>query len=215
MALRRVPARAWAIPFCATLAVAAPASWTSTRLPALKLHRAAQAPHPSPDSLAFEFQRALMAQGWRAVAARLHPDALKAFQQWVNELLEADASGRTRRGIFGDLSGEEVRDLPPDKVFVRAMTRLGRDMPGLLHALVAREVRILGAVSEPPDLAHVVYRNTDQLAGAVSEVRVMTLKRLSSGWRVLDTQELDLVREALRGIAHRREPPPPPNRPFP
>jgi hypothetical protein len=75
--------------------------------------------------------------------------------------------------------------------------------------LVDRDVEIIGAVEEPPDLAHAVYRNMDRIGGAVPEIRVMTLKRSGGDWLVLETEELDLIREALRGVGRRREQPRP------
>ncbi len=107
------------------------------------------------------------------------------------------------------MSAAQVRSLPSDTVFVRTMTVMAEDMPGLLQALVDRDVEIIGAVEEPPDLAHAVYRNMDRIGGAVPEIRVMTLKRSGGDWLVLETEELDLIREALRGVGRRREQPPP------
>lgn len=164
---------------------------------------------PSPDSAAARFQDALRAGSWRTVAGLLHPAARDDFRRWVDIIVAADETGRTGRAIFGEMRPEAVAALPDSVVFVRTLERLMADMPGLLHALVARDIEILGSVLEPPELAHAVYRNSDLLEGAVPEIRVMTLRRSGEDWRVTRSQELALIREALRGIASRRTPPGP------
>lgn len=162
-----------------------------------------------PDSVAAEFQAALQAMAWRAAALRLHAEGLRRFNDRIDVLVDLDESGSTREAIFGRISEAEYRSLTSRDVFVRAMAALMDEMPGLLHALVVRKVHILGSVIEPPELAHVVYRSEAQLSGAVPEMRVMTLKRGTEGWRVLESQELDVIREALGGFIRRAEPPPP------
>lgn len=166
------------------------------------------APRASPpDSVALGFQNALRAGAWRTVAGLLHPEAREDFRRWVDIIIAADETGRTRRGVFGEMTSDMVAALPDSVVLVRALERLMADMPGLLHALMARDIAVLGSVREPPDLAHAVYRNTDLLQGAVPEIRVMTLRRAGEEWRVERSEELALIREAMRGIAGRRTPP--------
>ena len=172
----------------------------------------AQAPTPPPDSVAAvaaEFQTALRAMAWRAAAVRMHSEALGQFRDVIDMAVELDDSGVTLEELFGDMSEEQYWAASPAEVFIRSMRFMAEDMRGLVHALVVREVDILGTVTEPPHLAHVVYRSEAQLSGAVPEVRVMTLKRAEAGWRVLETPELDVIREALRGIPRTRQTSPP------
>ncbi len=169
----------------------------------------AQAPTPSPDSVAAEFQTALRAMAWRAAAVRMHSEALDRFRGVIDMAVELDDSGATLEELFGDTSEEQYWAASPAEVFVVSMRFMAKDMPGLVHALVVREVEILGTATEPPHLAHVVYRSEARLSGAVPEVRVMTLKRAEAGWRVLETPELDVIREALRGIPRTRGASPP------
>lgn len=154
---------------------------------------------PSPDSIADSFQSALRAMAWRAAAQRLHPEGLARFRDRVDMLVETNPSALLE-GALGGLSAEEYRVLSPEEVFVRSMQALSEQMRGLLHALVVRDVEVIGAVLESEDIAHVVYRSQARLSGAVPETRVMTLKRSPQGWRVLDSPELDVIREALRGF---------------
>jgi hypothetical protein len=95
-----------------------------------------------------------------------------------------------------------------EEVFLRVMEVLSEDAPGLVHALVVRDVEVIGHVPEGQDLAHVVYRSTADLSGAVPELRLMTVKRDGLRWRVLSSQELDILVEAFRGISRKRSPPP-------
>ena len=83
-------------------------------------------------------------------------------------------------------------------------------MPGLMHAIFDRDDRVVGHVTESADSAHVVYRTTPRISGAVSEVNVMQLTRTEGGWRVQWSDELQVLDTALRGFARPRRPPPPP-----
>ena len=156
----------------------------------------------SPDSLAAEFQTAMRAMAWRAAAHRMHGDGLARFQELIDMLVDTDAEA-TLGVLFDGMDEAAYRSLSPDGVFIEVMRYMATEMRGLLHALVVRDIEIIGAVPEPPDLAHVVYRSAAQLSGAVPQIRVMTLKREAKDWRVLDTQELDVIREALRGTPRR------------
>jgi hypothetical protein len=152
-----------------------------------------------PDSVADSFQRALRTMAWRAAAQRLHPEGLARFRERVDMLVEVNPSALLDDAL-GGLSAEEYRALSRQEVFVRSMEAMSEQMRGLLHALVVRDVEVIGTVLESQDIAHVVYRSQARLSGAVPETRVMTLKRSPQGWRVLDSPELDVIREALRGF---------------
>lgn len=173
----------------------------------------AQRPLPeAPDSLAAEFQTAIRVAAWEAAARRMHPEALERIHQRIDILVEADTTGKVIAAIFGSISEAEYRELSSADVFVALMLAMNRHIRGVLYFIVIEDIEILGTVEEPPELAHVVYRSSPQLSGAVPEVRVMTLKRTEEGWRVLKTTELETIREAARGFLMRQEPPPPPGR---
>jgi len=173
----------------------------------------AQRPLPeTPDSLAAEFQTAIRVAAWEAAARRMHPEALERIRQRIDVLVEADTTGKVIAAIFGDMSEAEYHELSAADVFVAVMLAMNRHIRGVLYFIVIEDIEILGTVEEPPQLAHVVYRSSAQLSGAVPEVRVMTLKRTEEGWRVLKTQELETIREAARGFLMRPDPPAPPGR---
>ena len=98
--------------------------------------------------------------------------------------------------------------LTPAEVFDRALGATFDDMPGLMHAVFDRDDDVLGHVLEAPDSAHVVYRTMARISGAVPEVKVMQMGRTEGGWRVLWSDELEVLEAALRGVGRgRREPP--------
>lgn len=155
---------------------------------------------PAPDSVAREFQSALRAMAWRAVVQRLHPEALSAFHERVSILVESDTTRDPLEALYPDGGLEAYRARSPRDVFLRAMEVLTQLGPGLVHALVFRDVEILGSVSEPPDLAHVVYRSQEHLSGAVPELRVMTMKEVGESWKVLESPEVEVIFQAFRGV---------------
>ncbi len=167
-----------------------------------------QASPPGPDSVATEFQSALRAVAWRAAVQRLHPEALEDFHYRMTLLVEMDTTRAPLEKLYPGGGLETYHQKSAEEVFLRVMEVLSEDAPGLVHALVVREVEVIGHVPEAPELAHVVYRSTADLSGAVPELRLMTMKRDGDRWRVLSSQELDILVEAFRGISRKRSPPP-------
>mgnify|MGYP006278323025 CR=1 FL=1 len=160
-----------------------------------------------PDSLAAEFQAALRGMGWRAAAARLHPEALGSFHHRITLLAEMDTTGGPMDKLYPQGGLSVYHQKSREEIFLRVMEILMEDAPGLIHALVVREVEVVGHVPEG-DLAHVVYRSTADLSGAQPELRLMTLKRHGQAWRVLRAQEVEVLVEAFRGITRKIRPPP-------
>ncbi|MGD2215705.1 MAG: hypothetical protein PVJ64_03070 [Gemmatimonadales bacterium] len=191
--------------YCSALA------FTLAAVPSAVVTAWAQRPIPAaPDSVAAEFQTAIRVAAWGAAARRMHPEALQRIHQRIDILVEADTSGKVIAAIFNDMSETEYRELASADVFVAVMEAMNRHIRGVLYFIVIEDIEILGTVEEPPELAHVVYRSSAQLSGAVPEVRVMTLKRTADGWRVFKSPELETIREAARGFIMRPDPPPPP-----
>jgi hypothetical protein len=142
------------------------------------------------------------------MVARMHPEGVGRLHDFMTAWVEQDGSGRILSLFYGDLTLEQFQALPDHEVAARTLERAASAMPGLLHALVVRDVRIVGSVPDPPDRAHVVYRSTSGLQGAVPEIRVLSVKRDDGEWRVLWSQELDAIQEALRGLPLMTDPPP-------
>jgi hypothetical protein len=67
-----------------------------------------------------------------------------------------------------------------------------------------RDDEVLGHVAEGETAAHVVYRTTARLSGAVPETKVMQLARGPAGWRVVWSDELEVLDAALRGVPRAR-----------
>jgi hypothetical protein len=167
-----------------------------------------QVPHPGPDSVAAEFQASLLGVGWRAAASRLHPEALEEFHYLMTLMVEMDTTGGPIDKLYPQGGLPEFYARSHEEVFLRVMEVLTLDAEGLVHALVVRDVEILGHVSEGAELAHVVYRSTARLSGADPELRILTMKRSGDRWRVRGSQEVDVLVEAFRGITRKVRPPP-------
>lgn len=157
----------------------------------------------SPDSAAALFIRSVRSMRWSAAAQFMDPEPLGLFHDVVTMITEPDASGDlldyltgTDRAAYGTLDAPEVFD--------RALTTLTGDMPGLTYSLQDRDDEFLGHVMEAPDSAHVVYRTQSRLSGALPEVKVMQMRRGPAGWRVLWSDELDVLETALRGSGRLR-----------
>jgi hypothetical protein len=123
-------------------------------------------------------------------------------------LVEMDTTRAPLEKLYPDGGLDTYRATSREGVFLRVMEVLSEEAPGLVHALVVRDVEVIGHVQEGPSVAHVVYRSTADLSGAEPELRLMTVKKDGDRWRVLDSQELDILVEAFRGISRRRGPPP-------
>lgn len=152
----------------------------------------------TPEEAAERFIRSLRSVDWAAAAAVLDPEPLADFRALVTMITEVDESGAFLEYLTGTDSAAYAR-LGDREVFVRALTALTDDMPGLTHSLYDRDDRIVGGILEGADTAHVVYRTVARISGAVPEVKVMQLRRGPDGWRVLWTAELDVLETALRG----------------
>lgn len=161
----------------------------------------------TPEAAGDLYLRSIRAIRWSAVAQFLHPVTLDRFHSLIRMLSEADSTGNVRRYLTGtDLPG--FSELDAETVFDRAVGTMIDDMPGLMHALFDRDDEVVGHVLESADSAHVVYRTTARISGAVPEVKVMQLSRTSGGWRVLWSDELEVLDVALRGVPRGGRAPP-------
>jgi len=203
-------ARAWAPPGRATLWLAcglltgaqAAASPTLLRAQSLAQRTA------TPEATATLFLRSVRAIRWDAAAQLTHPRTLERFHTLVTMMSEADSAGQVRTYLTGT-DAASYPTLSPADVFERALGAMMGDMPGLMHAVFDRDDEVLGHVLESADTAHVVYRTTARLSGAVPEVKVMQLTRTAAGWRVAWSDELEVLEAALRGVGRGRPSPPP------
>lgn len=159
----------------------------------------------TPEETVDLFLRSVRATRWSAAAQFVHPRTLDRFHRVVTMISEADTTGDVRDFLTGtDSSGYAALD--PREVFVRSLDVMIADMPGLRHAVFDRNDEILGHVAEGADTAHVVYRTTARISGGVPEMKVMQLARTPDGWRVVWSDELEVLDAALRGIARSRTP---------
>lgn len=154
----------------------------------------------TPDSAAALFLRSVRAIRWSVAAQFVHDETLERFFETTRMLAAADTTGEISRYLVG-VDSVSVRPLAPSDVFARSLGATIDGMPGLMHALYDRDDAVLGHVPDGDGMAHVVYRTTARISGAVSEVKVMQLGRSDDGgWRVLWSDELEVLDAALRGV---------------
>lgn len=163
----------------------------------------------TPEAAADGFLRSIRAIRWETVALFLHPETQTRFRTTVEMIVDADTTG-AMLDFLVDAPRAELTARSSEGVFDGAIGAVIDDMPGLMHAMFDRDDVVVGAVPEGADDAHVVYRTTARLSGAVSEVKVLQMRRSSAGWRVVWSDELEVLDAALRGISRRNQPPPPP-----
>lgn len=153
----------------------------------------------TPEAAAGAFLRSVRAIRWGVTGQLLHLQTADRFHILVSMIAEADTTGEARRYLTGtDASGFAA--LGGAEVFARAIGAMIDEMPGLMHALHDRDDDVLGRVAEGADSAHVVYRTLARIGGAIPEVKVMQLARTEQGWRILWSDELEVLDAALRGV---------------
>ena len=158
----------------------------------------------TPQRAAELFLRSVRSIRWSAAAEFMDAEPLERFYETVTMISDADATGELRAWLVG-VDSAALASLDPAVAFDRSIGTLIDDMPGLMHALYDRDDEILGHVGEGSELAHVVYRTTARISGAVEEVKVMQLRRRDMGWRVVWSDELEVLDAALRGVSRARQ----------
>ena len=161
----------------------------------------------TPDEAATLFLRSVRAIRWSTAAQFMHAETLDRFHLVVTMIADADSTGDLR-SYLTETDSTEYHQLAPAEVFDRAIGKMIDNMPGLMHSIFDRDDEVLGHVMESGDTAHVVYRTTARISGAVSEVKVMQLVRTAHGWRVFWSDEMEVLDAALRGVARSRAGPP-------
>ena len=153
----------------------------------------------TPDATAALFLRSIRAIRWRAAAQVMHDTTLERFHFTVTAIANGDRSGELGAYLVQtDSAG--LAALDPAEIFDRAIGAVIDDMPGLMHALYDRDDDVIGSVDEDPETSHAVYRTTARISGAVPEVKVMRLAATPSGWRVVWSDELEVIQAALYGV---------------
>ncbi len=133
--------------------------------------------------------RALGAHDWPELRRLVDPAALATLKQQAVAVAEVTAEAGTDdpAGVvsLGVGSLEELRELPPEEVFLRWMAatepaeRLGR-ATGVVHVTPPVRYEVLGVVAEDPQTAHAVYR----AEGFIQGVHVESLRLTEQGWRL-------------------------------
>ncbi|MGD8319662.1 MAG: hypothetical protein PVJ02_04395 [Gemmatimonadota bacterium] len=162
----------------------------------------------TPDQAATLFLRSIRSIRWSAAAQFMAPATLERFHDVVTMITETDTTGQIRRDLL-DADARGYAALTPAEVFDRAVGTMIDGMPGLMHAFYDHDDEVIGHVAKGADTAFVVYRTVERLSGAVPQVKVMEMGRTPRGWRVVWSDELEVLEAALRGIPRTRRPPAP------
>lgn len=153
----------------------------------------------TPEAAAELFLRSVRAIRWETAAQLLDDETLGRFRYTVTVIADSDDSGGLRDFLVqSDSLG--LANLDAAEVFDRAIGAVIDDMPGLMHALYDRDDDVIGSVVEEGGTAHAVYRTLARISGAVPEVKVMQLRSTPDGWRVVWSDELEVIEAALRGV---------------
>jgi len=156
----------------------------------------------TPEASAELFLRSVRAIRWSTAAQFMHEETLERFRSTVRMMAAADTTQKMSLYLV-DTDSAGLLALDRAAVFDRSIGRVIDDLPGLMHAIFDRDDEVIGHVPEGPDQAHVVYRTTARISGAVSEVKVMQLGRTGEGWRVRWSDELEVLDAALRGMGRK------------
>lgn len=152
----------------------------------------AQGPQETPESVAKAYFAAIQAGDWAKWASFMHNDALASVKRLFAEAVNADKTGDAAKTIFKLRSGAEYSQLSEAAVFERLMDFITSVAPEMKADMAASTDTVLGRVDETPDLAHIVYRTRNKLAGAeTSEVNLISLKKQGSTWRALLTPDME------------------------
>jgi len=153
----------------------------------------------TPEAAATAFTTALRTQQYADAAAIMHPAALARFREIFLPLASHENGADLRQQMFGASTVEELNALDDAALFERFLRSLMTLSPEFQSIMGAAETEMLGHVTEPPDLAHVVYRMRLTVEGmAITKLDVMSLRRAGSEWRALLKGDIEGMAEAIR-----------------
>ena len=161
---------------------------------------AAQSVGPdTPEGVAQRYVTAMRARDWKSMAALMHPLALAKFRTMLGGALRSPDASTLRQQFFGNATPAQVDSLSDADFYARFIAAAMRQSAELQTMMDSAQVKILGHVSEAPDLSHVVF--TLRLAMgpvAVSKPDVITLKRQGNTWLALLRADLEIMAAALQ-----------------
>jgi hypothetical protein len=168
----------------------------------------------SPEAAAHTFYQSFQRGRWADMAETLHPDALDLFRTRLLQVTRNDSSGEVARQVFGS-EPAELETMATDELFTRLLRGVLGYAPGMIQAMTGKGITILGHVVETsygPEAvaggaardgptAHVVMRTREPLSGsAPSRIAVISLARDGERWRVIWSEELDVIATALVAV---------------
>ena len=158
----------------------------------------AQAVADTPEAVAGAMYSRMQGGDMRGAAELFDPAALKEFHDMLGPvmgLLAEDGDATPMLGpLFGGASPKQLKSASDGEFFAAMLNGiLGRS------GVKLESQQILGSVAEGPDLRHVVTRNTASGLGmTMTEMEVVSLRRVDGAWRVLLSGQMKGMAEAIR-----------------
>ncbi|MGV8042601.1 MAG: hypothetical protein AB2L07_21975 [Thermoanaerobaculaceae bacterium] len=161
-------------------------------------------PQPDPAALATFEQHleALRSENWITAARLMDPESLAVLKaDFLDGLAELTPSERSEvlAELFNKKSLEEVQRLPPYIWYAYMLLAKSRSSGVSKDDIRDLRVEVLGAVAEPPDQLHVVYRQFTMLE-ELQDVTVATssLRKVAGTWYMLTPKSVTGIGRLLR-----------------
>lgn len=159
----------------------------------------------TPEEVAAKATGAFARGDLQTFAALVDPLALREFHDSLTEVLDAvdrAPKGDPRRGQLERFLGagpKKLRKLDARRFFIQFMRGALDEAPMLAEAMSGTEYETLGHVLEPEEVAHVIARYRMSVNDiAITETTVVSLRRTEAGWRLLLSDNVQGLVQALR-----------------
>jgi hypothetical protein len=158
----------------------------------------------TPAQVAERYLATMKTRDWAANATLVHPAELDSLKAAFVDVARSDTSSAGLRALFNVSTPRELEALPPVQVYQRFVASTVGQQAEMTQFLSSAVFKVLGHVEEG-DSAYVVYRVTATASsGPMTQVTVMSLRRVPGGWRTRLTDELRGTIVALHTQAAQR-----------
>lgn len=157
----------------------------------------------SPEAAALRQMEAMRARDFTAMAALMHPDALREIRDFLVPILEHDEGAEFREMLLGTDDVAVLDTLSHAALFAQFLQFVMASDSSIGASLGAAQMTPIGHLMEG-DTVHVVSRLTVTLEGvAMTQMDVLSLRHYQGQWRSLLSGDLSglvaMIRQALLG----------------
>jgi hypothetical protein len=132
------------------------------------------------------------------MAALMHPEALTKFRSMLSPALHSEEGRALREQFFGGITVTRLDSLTDAEFFARFLAAAMSSEPDLRTFMDSAQMKIIGHVTEAPDLVHVVFVMRLRMGRvSVSKPDVLSFKRLGNVWRALLRADMEIMAAAL------------------